>query len=103
MLVLHAGRVIETGDCDSVLSRPAHPYTRGLLAALPSLEAEPAAVRPRLATIPGSVPDLADFGAGCTFADRCAFVVAACQAAAPPDITLATGHAAACIRLEEIR
>jgi len=64
--VMYAGRIVEEGPTAAVLSQPAHPYTRGLLASLPG-----AAPGTRLKAIPGSVPDLSALPAGCAFAPRC--------------------------------
>ena len=81
----------------------AHPYTRGLFAALPRSEShdhisgrERAALRPRLATIPGWVPDASERPAGCAFAPRCAHATEVCRNEAPPAASIGDGHAALC-------
>jgi peptide/nickel transport system ATP-binding protein len=65
--VMYAGRIVEVGDTHTVLGRPVHPYTIGLLAGLPRLDAPVE----RLTPIPGQPPNLAAPPAGCPFADRC--------------------------------
>ncbi len=65
--VIYAGRIVERGATDDILERPLHPYTRGLLACIPSLE-RPAA---RLTVIPGTVPSAGDEPSGCAFHPRC--------------------------------
>ena len=82
--VLYAGEVVEQGRTQDVLRAPMHPYTKGLLAALPRLAQKKRA----LAAIPGRLPDLRAPPAGCRFADRCPFATA--ESAAPqPLIDLA--------------
>ncbi|MGY1845233.1 ABC transporter ATP-binding protein [Modestobacter sp. SYSU DS0875] len=72
VLVMYGGRCVEDGTVDDVLEHPAHPYTRGLLGALPDL-AEPRADGsvPDLATVPGTPPAPTDLPAGCVFWPRC--------------------------------
>ena len=72
VLVMYGGRCVEDGTADDVLERPAHPYTRGLLGAVPDL-AEPAVDGevPDLATVPGTPPAPTDLPAGCVFFPRC--------------------------------
>jgi len=97
MLVMYGGSVVESGPTESVFGRIAHPYTQGLFAARPRL----GAVRgQRLATIPGSVPELADLPAGCPFADRCQLALEACRHEAPPARAVGPGHDARCLRLD---
>ena len=79
MTVLYAGRMVETGSAQDVLNSPQHPYTRQLLAAVPSRHRRTA----RLATIPGRVPGLADLPSGCTFADRCYAAQDVCREVEP--------------------
>jgi len=67
IVVMYAGRVVETAPVGALFRRPLHPYTEGLLAAIPQLDAD---VR-RLTTIPGNIPDPADAIAGCRFGPRC--------------------------------
>lgn len=96
VLVLYGGRAAESGPARDVFAAPAHPYTRGLSAAMPRLQPGRPHPRPPLPTIPGVVPDLADLGAGCAFAGRCPLADARCHAEMPPGVTVAPGHAAAC-------
>jgi peptide/nickel transport system ATP-binding protein len=96
LVVMYAGRFIETGTARDVLRHPAHPYTQGLLAA--NLHgAEPGS---RLQTIPGAPPNLAALPAGCSFAPRCVHALAACHEP-PPSRLLGNGHVAFCVRSAE--
>jgi len=81
--VMYAGRIVETGTVDEVLSSPRHPYTKGLLSSMPAT-AEPGA---RLAQIDGMAPSLAGREIGCAFRPRCPNAVARCGES-PPEITV---------------
>ncbi|MBV0892652.1 ABC transporter ATP-binding protein [Paracoccus sp. Z118] len=95
--VMYAGRVIERGPADAVLDDPGHPYTRGLLASIPRIDADPDADLPE---IPGIVPALTDLGRGCAFEPRCKLAVDRCRLAQPPHFPMSSDHSAACIHLE---
>jgi peptide/nickel transport system ATP-binding protein len=101
--VMYGGAIVEAAPADRLFAAPRHPYTRGLLAAMPVLDPGrlAGAPRARLQVIAGSVPELTGFGAGCTFAGRCPHAIDACRAA-PPPLTGDGESAAACIRLGEI-
>lgn len=97
--VMYAGRVVDRGATSDVFTRLAHPYTRGLFGARPKLGE---GRRARLATIPGRVPELGALGGGCTFADRCTFVMAACRTQEPALLDVTPVHAARCIRIADV-
>ncbi|MEQ9639981.1 MAG: ABC transporter ATP-binding protein [Alphaproteobacteria bacterium] len=97
VLVMYGGMAVERGPADSLFRRLAHPYSQGLFAALPKLGPKPA----RLATIPGTVPELADLPAGCPFAGRCRLTVDKCWTEPPPTEMVSRGHSATCHRLQE--
>ena len=100
LLVMYAGTLVESGPTGEVFAQLAHPYTRGLFAARPRMgSARVDGCKPRLATIPGRVPELVDMPVGCPFADRCAWVIDACRAAPPAPVVVGPGHAARCIRV----
>ena len=103
LLVMYGGTVVESGPTSEVFAQLAHPYTRGLFAARPRMGAARVNGRkPRLATIPGRVPELVDMPAGCPFADRCAWVVDACRAAPPAPVIVGPRHEARCLRVGEL-
>jgi peptide/nickel transport system ATP-binding protein len=103
MLVMYGGSVVESGPSAEVFAQPAHPYTRGLLAARPSLAHRLVAHRSeRLPTIAGTVPDLFNLPPGCPFAGRCTYTEAACHTEAPPQVMLHGAHRFRCRRAEVI-
>ena len=90
--VMYGGRPAESGAAASLLTAPRHPYTRGLLDALPHPEAEGAALQP----IPGAPPSLGAVPPGCPFHPRCTFAVAACAGHRPDPVPVGPGHLLAC-------
>ncbi|MGY3484551.1 peptide/nickel transport system ATP-binding protein [Bradyrhizobium sp. USDA 4011] len=97
MMVMYGGTVVESGATDAVFTRMGHPYTQGLFRARPRLGARKGT---RLTTIAGTVPELADLPAGCTFADRCAIVEGRCRAALPAVVDVGGSHGVRCIRTD---
>lgn len=103
MLVMYGGEVVERGAAAEVFARPAHPYTRGLLAARPSLAQRLAAHRSeRLPTIAGTVPNLFQMPPGCPFAGRCAFTADGCGQRPPPEVRLSPSHSFLCSRADVV-
>jgi oligopeptide/dipeptide ABC transporter ATP-binding protein len=95
--VMYAGQLVEDGEVANVFSEPHHPYTLGLLRAVPDFDV----VRETLSSIPGTPPDLASPPRGCRFHPRCAFVREDCVAAPVPLIALGEGRNARCLHHEE--
>lgn len=93
LVVLYAGRVLETGPARDVMSRPAHPYTKALHEANPPLEHKVAA----LAVIEGNVPRPAQVAGRCVFADRCPKVQDVCREGEPALADLGAGRGSACL------
>ncbi|WP_245572717.1 ABC transporter ATP-binding protein [Lichenihabitans psoromatis] len=96
--VLYAGHVVEIADCLTLFNAPRHPYTEGLLAAVPRLDLLVADTpdRSRLAELPGSVPSPSERPQGCPFVPRCPLVTPRCAVEMPPMTTLDAAHAVAC-------
>ena len=101
VMVMYAGRVIEQGTVDEVLSDPKHPYTQGLIECLPALGSSQRAERAELVEIPGVVPSIWELGSGCAFRERCRYAMPRCATEVPPLIKAEGGHGAACWLLEE--
>jgi oligopeptide/dipeptide ABC transporter ATP-binding protein len=97
VMVMYAGRVVESGPVREIFNKPSHPYTQALLSSVPKLEERPE----RLYSIQGQPPALWDVPPGCRFAARCAYADDRCQQAYPPSFTVGEGHIADCWRLED--
>ena len=98
VVVMYAGRKVEEAPVNALFERPLHPYTRGLMAAIPRLDvdAESGGRRPRLQEIPGLVPRLTQPIVGCAFASRCSLATEHCRTEAPPIVDAGGGHTVAC-------
>jgi peptide/nickel transport system ATP-binding protein len=96
VLVMYAGRKVEEAPVAKLFGTPRHPYTQGLLGAVPKLGSSVTGAQTRLAEIPGLVPSLKQRINGCVFAGRCALATDLCREAAPPLELKAAGHVAAC-------
>ena len=99
VLVMYAGKIIESGGAEAIYGDPRHPYTLGLLGSVPRLD-EPMGAQ--LNPIEGVPPDLIDLPQGCSFADRCQFAIDRCTAETPPLASIDDGHQSACWRSAEL-
>jgi peptide/nickel transport system ATP-binding protein len=96
VMVMYAGRKVEEAPVAALFRTPRHPYTQGLLGAVPKLGSSLVGADTRLAEIPGSVPSLKQRIAGCVFAGRCPRVTELCRQVAPALEPKAPGHFVAC-------
>jgi peptide/nickel transport system ATP-binding protein len=105
VVVMYAGRKVEEAPVEVLFDEPLHPYTRGLMRAIPRLdvEADAAGTRPRLQEIPGLVPNLTRPIVGCAFAPRCGFATDRCRTEPPPIVDAGAGHTVACWEVERVR
>jgi peptide/nickel transport system ATP-binding protein len=101
VIVMYAGRKVEEADVETLFASPRHPYTRGLMASIPSLPSLSTKADARLAEIPGMVPSLTNLPKGCAFAPRCELAVARCREEYPPLQAWGENHLAACWRAAE--
>ena len=97
--VMYVGRLVEVADVDALFSRPRHPYTEALLAAIPSAAPEPGRTRVRLA---GEVADPSNPPPGCPFHPRCAYAEPICKQQAPELEAVAEGHLTRCHLAREL-
>src|ERR1700757_2178343 len=102
VIVMYAGKKVEEADVDSLFAKPLHPYTRGLMASIPTLPLPGTKSTARLAEIPGTVPSLVRLPQGCAFAPRCPLAVDRCRAEYPPLTDYGGAHLAACWRADEM-
>ncbi|TSB45754.1 ABC transporter ATP-binding protein [Alkalicoccobacillus porphyridii] len=97
VLVMYAGKVVETSSVEELLHDPKHPYTEGLIASIPKLDD----VKEELATIPGSVPLPHQMPTGCRFSSRCPYAHSYCEEHSPPLDQIGKAEVA-CWRYHEI-
>jgi peptide/nickel transport system ATP-binding protein len=99
VVVMYAGKVAEQGSVFDIFDRPAHPYTRGLLASIPRLETP---AKSRLGVIEGMVPGLRDLPIGCRFENRCEHAIDRCREQVPAAELVAAGHTVSCLRWQAL-
>jgi oligopeptide/dipeptide ABC transporter ATP-binding protein len=97
VIVMYGGEIVEEAPVADLFARAHHPYTEGLLAAMPQVGHE----RERLATIPGSVPPPTKWPQGCRFHDRCPYAWERCAAEHPPLYQIGGGHVSRCHLADE--
>jgi oligopeptide/dipeptide ABC transporter ATP-binding protein len=97
VVVMYAGEVVEEAPVDELFARAHHPYTEGLLHAMPRVGQS----RERLAVIPGTVPPPTAWPSGCRFRDRCPYAWERCEREHPPLYQLGTGHSSRCHLADE--
>jgi oligopeptide/dipeptide ABC transporter ATP-binding protein len=100
--VMYAGKIVEEAPVRELFRAPRHPYTEGLLRAVPRLSEAGQGRRTRLETIEGVVPNPLELPPGCRFAPRCRHAEPKCRAGEIPLIAVNDHHTSRCVRVDEI-
>jgi oligopeptide/dipeptide ABC transporter ATP-binding protein len=95
--VMYAGQIVEEAPTERLFARPTHPYTEGLMGAVPSLDER----KERLQAVPGQVPPATDWPTGCRFHPRCPFAWSKCEREMPELFAVEAGHTARCWLVQE--
>lgn len=96
VIVMYAGQILEIAEVNELFDRPSHPYTMGLLQAIPRMDSK----TDKLYSIPGTVPRANEMPTGCAFAPRCSYTCEKCLNYNPELIEVSKGHFARCFRAE---
>src|SRR5205085_9031896 len=97
VIVMYGGEVVEEASVETLFKQPHHPYTEGLMRAMPRV----GEMRERLATIPGTVPPPTAWPSGCRFRDRCPYAWERCEREHPPLYQIGAGHTSRCHLADE--
>ena len=100
IIVMYGGTAVEVGAASRIFSNVSHPYTQGLMSAIPGIDGNDPVRQTRLKTIPGVVPELTGMPTGCTFSDRCSIASSLCIKTPPPATMVNHDHYAACHHLD---
>lgn len=98
IMVMYASKIVEQGPVEDIFEKPAHPYTKGLLASIPSLTKK----SKKLPVIPGQVPDMSKLPKGCAFFQRCPYATDICQENPPQFVQIGENRQSACFMAEKI-
>ncbi|YCH06369.1 oligopeptide/dipeptide ABC transporter ATP-binding protein [Arthrobacter sp. alpha11c] len=98
IVVMYAGRVVESSPADALYKAPAHPYTEGLLASTPTAQDKGSMLK----SIPGTPPSPANAPSGCAFNPRCPRAREICRVEEPPLVSISGGRTSACHFWEEV-
>ena len=94
ILVMYGGRIMEYGKTENIFLKPSHPYTKGLLEAMPRIDIETNVLK----TIPGNPPNMMNLPQGCPFSDRCRYKISSCSTTMPKlESTTSNEHKRACL------
>lgn len=99
--ILYLGRLAEVGPTLGVFEAPAHPYSQALIAAVPVISEEEAALKPEIPPLSGEIPSPSRIPSGCSFHTRCPFAFDTCRSTDPGFTHVGNGHDARCHLLEE--
>ena len=97
VVILYAGCKVEEGDIAEIFANPLHPYTVGLMKAVPDVDAEEFDIQP----IPGVFPNITEDIGGCRFHPRCPYATDLCRAQRPEEIEFSPGHTVSCHHVKE--
>ena len=97
VIILYSGRKVEEGSIEAIFSRPLHPYTVGLMKAVPNVDVDDFDIQP----IPGTFPNITEEIGGCRFHPRCPYSTDRCRTEVPAEMEIAPGHFVCCHKVEE--
>ena len=97
VIILYSGRKVEEGDIRAIFSKPLHPYTVGLMNAVPNVDKDDFVIQP----IPGTFPNITEEIGGCRFHPRCPYATERCRQEVPAEIEAEPGHFVSCHKVEE--
>ena len=97
VIILYSGRKVEEGDIRAIFSKPLHPYTVGLMNAVPNVDKDDFVIQ----SIPGTFPNITEEIGGCRFHPRCPYATERCRQEVPAEIEAEPGHFVSCHKVEE--